>query len=222
VGFGADGVVALEVAGDEVVGVDELADGDGLGGKADDLVELTDGLSRGNGADGQFVSCRDVGERGEAQTVERLACGKRLEGDHDVVRASELESLVAQTVLLSPIRRCGNRCDEFIGTTTLYSNCTIKDSGSPSPWEFSRKVFYLMGIRLYLVRQSIRLKVLQSGDLGSERLGRSVGRDSGAPKLSRAGLCSTGQAKGKDKSNSRFLHCGGKVRWPVRLRSGSK
>jgi hypothetical protein len=31
------------------------------------------------------VSGGDVGERGEAQTIERLACGKRLEGDHNVV-----------------------------------------------------------------------------------------------------------------------------------------
>jgi hypothetical protein len=33
----------------------------------------------------------------------------------------------------------------FIGTTTLYSNYTIKDSG-PLPWESLRKVFYLMGM----------------------------------------------------------------------------
>ena len=45
--FGADGVVALEVTSDEVVGVDELAHGDRLGGEANDLVELTDGLARG-------------------------------------------------------------------------------------------------------------------------------------------------------------------------------
>ncbi len=85
VGVGADGVVALEVSGDEVVGVDEFADVDGLGGKTDDLVELTDGLSGGYGADGEFVSGGDVGEGGEAQTIERLACGERLEGDHNVV-----------------------------------------------------------------------------------------------------------------------------------------
>ncbi len=51
-GFGADGVIALEVASDEIVGVDEFADCDGLGGEADDLVELADGLSSGDGADG--------------------------------------------------------------------------------------------------------------------------------------------------------------------------
>jgi hypothetical protein len=27
----------------------------------------------------------DVGERSQTQTVERLACGERLEGDHNVV-----------------------------------------------------------------------------------------------------------------------------------------
>jgi hypothetical protein len=42
-------------------------------------------LSRDNGAYGQFVSGRDVGERDKAQTIERLARGKRLEGDHNVV-----------------------------------------------------------------------------------------------------------------------------------------
>ena len=86
VGFGADGVVALEVSGDEVVGVDEFADGDGLGGKANDLVELADGFAGGDGADGELVAGGDVGERSEAETVEGLACGDRLEGDHDVVR----------------------------------------------------------------------------------------------------------------------------------------
>ena len=65
-GSGADGVVALEVTGDEIVGVDEFADGDGLGGEADDLVELTDGLSGRDGADGQFVSGRNIGRGREA------------------------------------------------------------------------------------------------------------------------------------------------------------
>jgi hypothetical protein len=31
------------------------------------------------------VSGGDIGGRGEAQAIERLACGERLEGDHDVV-----------------------------------------------------------------------------------------------------------------------------------------
>jgi hypothetical protein len=31
------------------------------------------------------------------QTIQRLACGERLKGDHNVVRASEHEGLVAQT-----------------------------------------------------------------------------------------------------------------------------
>ena len=98
--FGADGVVALEVTGDEIVGVDEFADGDGLGSKANDLVELTDGLAGGDGANRQFVSSGNIRGRGEAQTVERLACGERLEGDHNVVRRSELKGLAAQTVLI--------------------------------------------------------------------------------------------------------------------------
>ena len=72
---GADGVVALEVTGDEVVGVDEFADGDGLGGEANDLVELTDGLPCRDRADGQFVPGGNIGRGREAQTIERLACG---------------------------------------------------------------------------------------------------------------------------------------------------
>jgi hypothetical protein len=31
------------------------------------------------------MSGRDVGERSQVQTIERLACGKGLEGDHNVV-----------------------------------------------------------------------------------------------------------------------------------------
>ena len=50
--------------------MDELADSDGLGGEADDLVEFTDGLAGGNGSDGEFVASRDVGERSEVQAVE--------------------------------------------------------------------------------------------------------------------------------------------------------
>ena len=103
VGFGADGVVAFEVSGNEVVSVDELADSDGLGGKANDLIEFTDGFSGGDGVDRQFVSCGDIGKRSQVHAVERLARGDRLEGDHNVVRASEFESMVTQTILLSPL-----------------------------------------------------------------------------------------------------------------------
>ena len=124
--FGADGVVALKVSGDEVVGVDELAEGDGLGGKADDLVELADGFAGGDGAYGELVAGGDVGERSETQAVEGLACGYWLEGDHDVVRASEFEGLVSSNYfiisgLLSCVRSSLNS-----GTTTLYSNYTTK------------------------------------------------------------------------------------------------
>ncbi len=125
-GFGADGIVAVEVSRDEVVGVDELAYGDGLRGETDDLVEFTDGLARRDGPDGQLVSGGDVGERGEAHTVEGLACSDRLEGDHNVVRASELESMVAQTVLLTPVPRARGAFASNSGTTTLYSNRRIK------------------------------------------------------------------------------------------------
>jgi hypothetical protein len=37
-----------------------------------------------------------------------LACGEGLEGDHDVVRASEFEGMEAQTVLSTPFTSmCG-------------------------------------------------------------------------------------------------------------------
>jgi hypothetical protein len=108
---------------------------------------------------------------------------------------------VAQTVLLSPVHRRGNWIGAIIGTTTLYSNCTTKDSVSRPPSESLCKVFCRMGICLYLIRQSIQLKILQSGDVGSERLGRSValerrncqGRDFAQP-----------DRKGKDKATADF------------------
>ena len=67
-GFGADGVVALEVAHDGVVGVDVLAGDDGLKGESDDLIEFADGLSGADGADGELVAGGDSGERGEAES----------------------------------------------------------------------------------------------------------------------------------------------------------
>lgn len=103
--FRADGVIALEVAGDQVMTVDELAWSDGLGRETDDLVELTDGLAGSNGVDREFVACGDIGARGQMQTIKGLACNNWLEGDHHVVRASEFECVVAQTILLSPINR---------------------------------------------------------------------------------------------------------------------
>jgi len=110
-GFGADGVVALEVVGDEVVGVNKFTDGDGLGGKTDDLVELTDGLPGRNGVYRQLMTGRDIGERSEVQAVEGLACRNWLEGDHNVVRASELESMVAQTNLFLQYIAARSCCD---------------------------------------------------------------------------------------------------------------
>ena len=102
-GFGAYGVIALEVSGDEVVGVNQLTDGDGLRGKADDLIEFTDGFAWGDGMDGEFVAGGDVAERNHVHAVEGLACSERLEGDHDVVQGSEFESMEAQTVLSTPL-----------------------------------------------------------------------------------------------------------------------
>jgi hypothetical protein len=53
-----------------------------------------------------------------------LACGDGLEGDHDVVRTSELECLMSQTWCInSELVHCV-RARVKSGTTTLYSNCT--------------------------------------------------------------------------------------------------
>jgi hypothetical protein len=48
------------------------------------------------------VAGGDIGARSQMVAIEGLACGNWLEGDHNVVRASEFESAVAQTILLSP------------------------------------------------------------------------------------------------------------------------
>src|SRR5580704_1199590 len=66
-GFGADGVVAFKITGNEVVCVDVLADGNWLGGKADDLVELAHRLTGCDGADCEFVSRGDVGKSCKAK-----------------------------------------------------------------------------------------------------------------------------------------------------------
>lgn len=100
-GFGAYGVVALEVSRDQVVGVDELAYSNRLRGEADNLVELTDGLAGGNGVDGELVASGDVGGRNEVQAIEGLSGGHWLEGDHDVVSSSEFESVGVQPVPIS-------------------------------------------------------------------------------------------------------------------------
>jgi hypothetical protein len=73
------------------------------------------------------------------QAVEGLACGDWLEGDHNVVRTSEHESVAAQNVLLSPVHQRANASMHSIGTTTLYSNCTIKDSAPPPSAVFRAK-----------------------------------------------------------------------------------
>ncbi len=114
VGFGAYGVFALEVAGDEVVGVDEFAGGDGLGGKADDLVEFAYGFAGGYGADGEFVAGGDIGKRSETGAVKGLPCGNRLECDDNVVQTSEFKGLVAQTILFFPVYQHAKRLDAIV------------------------------------------------------------------------------------------------------------
>ena len=97
-GFGADGVIAVKIAGDQIVAVNEFADRDGLGGKTNDLIELTDRLTGGDGVNRQLMAGSDVHARSQVQAVEGLARRNRLKGNHNVVRASEFESVVAQTI----------------------------------------------------------------------------------------------------------------------------
>jgi hypothetical protein len=118
----ADPVVALKVSGDQIVGMDELADRDGLRSKADELVELTDRLSGRDSADRKLMAGGNVRGCRETQSVKRLACGEWLEGDNDIVRASELESNVAQTILAFTKIAGASSQIGVSGTTTLYSN----------------------------------------------------------------------------------------------------
>ena len=106
------------------------------------------------------------------EAIEGLACGNWLEGDHNVVQTSEFECLVDQTVLLSPIHRCANCVDTIIGTTTLYSNCTTKDSASPPLVVFAQSLLSY-GDTPVLLGQDIHskgfmFKVFHSFDLPSE------------------------------------------------------
>jgi hypothetical protein len=58
--------------------------------------------------------------------VEGVAGWNRLEGNHNVVQASEFEC-VAQTIPFSPYPMpCGATKAQRIGTTTLYSNSPTK------------------------------------------------------------------------------------------------
>lgn len=126
VSVGTDCIVALEVVGDEVVGVDEFAGRDGLGCEADDLVEFTHWFAVSDGADGEFVAGGNVGERDQAGPVERLPRSDGLECDDDVVGVSEFECLVAQTILFFLVSQRWSEPETNSGTTTLYSNSMTK------------------------------------------------------------------------------------------------
>lgn len=137
--FGADGVIAFKVTCNEIMAVNEFASGYGLCGETNDLVEFTDGLPGRDGVYREFVPRGDVGTRGQMQAVEGLAGSDRLEGDHNVVRASEFESVVAQTVLLSLARGYASYFDakHWYDHTLLHS--TIKGQCLPLPAIFRVK-----------------------------------------------------------------------------------
>ena len=72
----------------------------------------------------------------------------RLEGDHDVVRGSEFESVGAQPVLSLRVSVALSVTSRNIGTTTLYSNLTDKRIVLPSPYRFVAKYSVLRKIAL--------------------------------------------------------------------------
>ena len=63
---GGEGVLARELGKGAVVGVHVGADGDGLGGKADDLAELDDRLAGGDRVAGHLVAAQDARRGGNA------------------------------------------------------------------------------------------------------------------------------------------------------------
>ena len=83
--FRTYGVVALEVTGDEVVSVDVFAYRYCLSRKTDDLVEFTNRIAGGDGMDGKFVACGNVGDGRNVEAGEALARRNWLECDRDVV-----------------------------------------------------------------------------------------------------------------------------------------
>src|SRR5262249_29509607 len=66
---GAEGVVALEGVGRDVVDVDVVAGGDVRGGEADDLAVLADRLALADGAQGDLVAEADAAADGEGVAV---------------------------------------------------------------------------------------------------------------------------------------------------------
>jgi hypothetical protein len=116
--FGTTGVVAFEVAGDEVVGVDVVANRNGLGCEPNDLIELSDGLARGDSVEGHLVTSGNIGQRCKAKVGQDMARWNRLERDRDIIRVAEHKCSGNQTV---PIFSRAYDLDEIIGTTTLYS-----------------------------------------------------------------------------------------------------
>src|SRR5204862_536748 len=89
----AEGVVALEQVGTEVVDVDQLAGRDVARGEADDLAVLADGVALGDLLQRDLVAEADAGGEGDvaAAYVEGLALGEVAGGDGDVVFGAEVD-----------------------------------------------------------------------------------------------------------------------------------
>ena len=71
-----------------------------LSRKTDDLVEFTDGITEGDGMDGKFVACGNVGDDRDVKAREALTRRDWLEGNRDVVRDAEHKCVRNQTDLV--------------------------------------------------------------------------------------------------------------------------
>ena len=94
----AEGVVALEVAGIDVVDVNEVARGDVLAGEADDLPVLEDRLSLSDRCQRDLVSQTDPAGEGDhpAVVLERLSGRQGTRGDGYVVLGAQMNGKLRQ------------------------------------------------------------------------------------------------------------------------------
>ena len=115
----AEAVIALELVQHAIMLMHPFAGRDVLGGEADDLAELADGLAGGDGDRRHLVAARHALARADAHR--RAADGKLLDGDQHVVRSVEAqgaggghgELLVtarkARVLRAQASRKCGRR-----------------------------------------------------------------------------------------------------------------